>query len=348
MRKLTIQMIADMANVSKATVSRVINNRPYVAEETRKRVLDIIEKYNYVPNIFAQALNFNRSQTLGLIVTEITNIITAEITSVIEKTAKEKGYSVILGLTEGKVREEISHVRILCERKVDGMIIIHAGSNKRSETEHLFQLKERGIPFVLICEPIPGLATDYVVIDHERGAYDAVKHLLELGHRRIGYISGPQGLYTEMARFRGYRKALRDYGVRMDKRLVREGGYGIEDGYKAAVSLLKGKSRPSAIFAFNDMEAIGVLQAAKEIGLRIPQDLAIVGTDDVRIAPLLEVPLTTICFPKKRIGQAAVELLLEQIEARDSFTSDRCFKKVHIGHYLIIRDSCGAKLFNSL
>jgi len=344
-RKLTIQMIADMAGVSKATVSRVINNKPSVAEETRKRVLEIIERYNYVPNIFAQALNLNRSQAIGLITTEITNIVTAEIASVIERTAKEKGYTLMLCLTRGNVKEEISHVKSLCERKVDGMIIIHAGStDRREETEHLFQLKEYGVPFVLVCDPILGLETDYVLIDHERGAYDAVKHLLDLGHRRIGYISGPKGLYTEMARFRGYKRALRDHGVKVDKRLMREGGYGLEEGYKAAIDLLSMKNRPSAIFAFNDMEAIGVLRAARELGIRVPNELAVVGTDDVQIAPLLEVPLTTVCFPKKRIGQVAVELLLEQIEAKGSPRLDRGFRKVHIGHYLVIRESCGAKL----
>ncbi|HID55745.1 TPA: LacI family transcriptional regulator [Candidatus Poribacteria bacterium] len=345
MRKLTIQMIADMAGVSKATVSRVINNRPSVSEKTRRKVQEIIEKYNYVPNIFAQALNLKRSQTVGLVTTEITNIVTAEIASVIERTTKEKGYTLILCLTEGNVQEEISHVRSLCERKVDGMIIIHAGStDKKEETMHLFQLKEYGIPFVLVCDPIPGLETDYVLLDHERGAYDAVKHLLELGHRKIGYISGPKGLYTEVARFEGYKKALKDYGVKVDKRLVREGGYGLEEGYRAAIDLLSIRDRPSAIFAFNDMEAIGVLRAAKEMGIAVPKELAVVGTDDVRIAPLLEVPLTTVSFPKKVIGQTAVDLLLGQIEAKDSPRLDRGFRKVHIGHYLVIRESCGARL----
>lgn len=334
-------MIAEIAGVSKATVSRVINGKPCVSEETRRRVIDVIRRYNYVPNAFARALNFNCSYTIGLIITEITNIVTAEITSHIEMAAKEKGYSVMLCITRGKVAEEVAYVDLLRSRNVDGMIIIHAGATEGEEVEHLFRLKEEGMPFVLISEPIPGLETDYIVIDHERGAYNAVRHLLELGHRRIGYISGPPGLYTEAMRFRGYRRALIDYGIEPDDRLVREGGYKIEDGYRAALSLL-GEERPTAIFCFNDMEAIGVLQAAKQLGLRIPDDLALVGTDDIQIAPILEVPLTTSSFPKDRVGRAAVDLLIEQIRAEEK-SMPRPYKKVYIEHHLVIRDSCGAK-----
>lgn len=338
---MTMQMIAEIAGVSKATVSRVINGKPCVSEETRRKVIDVIRRYNYVPNAFARALNFNRSYTIGLIITEITNIVTAEITSHIEKAAKEKGYSVILCITRGKVADEVAYVDLLRSRNVDGMIIIHAGATEGKEVEHLFRLREEGMPFVLISEPIPGLETDYIVIDHERGAYDAVRHLLELGHRRIGYISGPPGLYTEVMRFKGYRRALTDYGVEVDERLVREGGYRIEDGYRAALSLLS-EERPTAIFCFNDMEAIGVLQAAKQLGLRIPDDLALVGTDDIQIAPILEVPLTTSSFPKDRVGRAAVELLVDQIRAEEK-SIPRPYKRVYIEHHLVIRDSCGAR-----
>lgn len=340
--KVTMQMIADMAGVSKTTVSRVINDKSYVAGETRRKITDLIKEYNYVPNVFARALNFNSSHTLGLVITEITNIIIAERTAVIEKTASEQDYSVILCPTGGKIAEEIHYVNILRERKVDGMIIIHAGNNKRDGVKHLFQLKKDDIPFVLICDPVSKLVTDYVVIEHQRGAYDAVKHLLDLGHKQIGYISGPPGLYTEANRFKGYKQALRDYDIEVDDRLIQEGGYDIEDGYRAAISLLKGNVRPSAIFAFNDMEAIGVLRAAKELGLHIPNNLALVGTDDIRIAPLLDVSLTTINFPEKQIGQVAVELLLEQIEAKKA-SKARDFRKVQVGYHLVIRDSCGAK-----
>ena len=308
----TIREVAEHAGVSYATVSHVINNTRLVTEETRQRVLEAMAALNYRPNALARSLRQGKTNTLGLVLPDSANPFFAEISRSIEDEAFKKGYSVFLCNTELDTQRELFYVDVLSKKQVDGIIFVAAGD----QADSLDFLVQRNMPVVMIDRNVPNVEIDAVLTDNQLGGFLATRHLLELGHKRIACIAGPSSITPSAERLIGYRKALEEAGLPYDENLIMRGDYHAQSGLEITHAILKMDPRPSAIFALNDLMALGALRAAAEAGFFIPRDLAVVGYDDLELAHFTNPPLTTISQPKKEIGAQAVSLLVDRISRK--------------------------------
>jgi LacI family transcriptional regulator len=309
----TIREVAESAGVSYATVSHVINKTRLVSPETRERVLAAMDALNYRPNALARSLRQGKTNTIGLVLPDSANPFFAEISRGIEDEAFKKGYSVFLCNTELDMQREMFYVDVLSKKQVDGIIFVAAGD----QADSLDYLLGRRMPVVMIDRDIPNVEVDAVLTDHQLGGYLATRHLLELGHTRIACIAGSSSITPSAERITGYRRALEEAGVAFDESLLVRGDYHAQSGMDITLSLLAMDPRPSAIFALNDLMALGALRAAAEAGFSVPKDLAVVGYDDLEITHFTNPPLTTIAQPKKEIGIQAVNLLVDRMTHRN-------------------------------
>jgi LacI family transcriptional regulator len=308
----TIKDVAQHAQVSVATVSHVINETRFVAEPTRVRVQQAIAALRYVPSALARSLKSNRTHTVGMMIPNSSNPYFAEIIRGIEDTFYEAGFNVILCNSDDDPIKQSHYVRLLSEKQVDGLIVMSSGS----DVELLDTLRATRMPLVVVDREIDDLAADLVEVNHEAGGFLATRHLLELGHRRIACLAGPQGLSSARERVQGYRRALATSGVPADASLLIAADFTSAGGHAAMSALLAPKppaKRPTAVFASNDLMAIGAICAAASLGLRIPQDLSVVGFDDIALAAHSNPPLSSVVQPKHQTGQLAAQLLLERI-----------------------------------
>ncbi|MEI4472434.1 LacI family DNA-binding transcriptional regulator [Frigidibacter sp. MR17.24] len=320
--------VAKRAGTSTAVVSYVINDGPRpVAAETRQRVLDAIAELGYRPNLLAQALRGNRSKVLGLVFPDIANPYYAELARAIEAEVDSRGYSLILCNSDQDAGRELNYVRTLVDRRVDGVVLISG-----STSEELRRLiGELAVPCVLLDRAMNySGATTLIKTDNILGGEIATRHLMSLGHRRIVALAGPASLGNERAT--GYRRCMEAAGLTPE---LHHSGYDRDSSYSLACRLLS-EDRPPAIFAGNDIIAFSVLRAAADRGLRVPDDLAVVGFDDIREASYSVPRLTTVAHPIAALGRLAAELLIEQ-------ASGGAAPSVHwLTPSLVIRESCGA------
>jgi len=308
----TIREVAESAGVSYATVSHVINNTRLVSPETRERVVAAMDALHYRPNALARSLRQGKTNTIGLVLPDSANPFFAEISRSIEDEAFKKGYSVFLCNTELDTQRELFYVDVLSKKQVDGIIFIAAGD----QADSVDFLLRRSMPLVMIDRNVPKVEADAVFTDNQLGGFLATQHLLELGHTRIACIAGPSSITPSAERIIGYRKALEQAGIFYDENLIVRGDYHAQSGMEITHSLLKTTPRPTAIFALNDLMAIGALRAATEAGYSIPKDVAVVGYDDLEISRFTNPPLTTIAQPKKEIGTQAVHLLVDRMSQK--------------------------------
>jgi LacI family transcriptional regulator len=332
----TLADIARALGVSKMTVSRAINNHPEISPETRARILDAAQRMNYRPNQFARALTTNRSFLLGVVVPDLMHSYFAEICRGIETVAKPLGYQNLICSTDEDTANEESEVEALLPR-TDGLIL--ASSASPSETKFYRRLVRERAKMVLIDRQLDGIKCPTVTTDDVKVGELATEHLLNLGHTRVGHLKGTVASTASM-RFEGYQRALAKRRIPFDAELVRECGFTESDGYRATREWLSNGDLPSAIFAANDPAAIGAMSAITEAGLRIPEDIAIVGGGNIHYGDMLSVPLTTIAWSTSEMGQAAARLLIDLVEGK------RGTKEQHIivEPELVIRASCGAKI----
>lgn len=309
----TIKDVAARAGVSINTVSRVINDKGEVSQETREKILEAIESLKFRPNSFARSLQGKKSHFMGQIVTDCTNPTNAQQIRAVQNITANQGYSVMLADTNEQHERELAAVELMVEKFVDGFLI----TPLQFDNSHLFKLHQEGtVPFVLTNRLIEGLEVDAVLHDNFKGAYEATKHLIETGHTRIAYITSRRQVWTVKERLAGYRAALAEAKLDYDEELVVQINLDLESAFQATNYLLKLPKRPTAIFAYNDFMAVGVIRALKEAGIRIPGDMALVGYDDIIYAQFLEVPLTTVRQPTQALGEAAAEVLLRRIANR--------------------------------
>ena len=301
--------VAERAGVSVTSVSHVINETRPVSYELRERVLAAMEELGYHPNRLARSLRSGKTHTIGTIVPDSADPFFAEVARGIEDTAFENGYSLILCNSDANLDKEAFYTDVLVEKQVDGILFLAAGGS----TGRILDLQQRGMPVVVVDRELPAAHVDSVVTDNAGGGWSATRHLIDLGHRRIGYIAGPSDLTLSEYRFTGYRKALKEAGIAVDESLVVRGAFDFESGYRAARQLLTHSQRPTAIFACNDLMAIGAICAAVELGLRVPEDLSVIGYDDVPLASYSNPPLTTIAQPIYDLGVVAASMLLERL-----------------------------------
>jgi len=272
---------------------------------------------NYRPNALARSLRQGKTNTLGLVLPDSANPFFAEISRSIEDEAFNKGYSVFLCNTELDTQRELFYVDVLSKKQVDGIIFVAAGD----QADSLDFLVREGMPVVMIDRNVPNVQVDAVLPDHQLGGFLATQHLLQLGHTRIACIAGPSSITPSAERITGYRNALEQAGISYDENLVIRGDYHAQSGMEITSSLLKMNPRPTAIFALNELMALGALRAAAEAGCSVPRDLAVVGYDDLELSQYTNPPLTTIAQPKREIGRQAVNLLVNRISQKERPTS---------------------------
>jgi LacI family transcriptional regulator len=301
--------VAERASVSVTTVSHVVNKTRPVSDELRQRVLTAMDELGYQPNLLARSLRRGHTHTIGMIVPDSTNPFFAEVARGVEDTSFKQGYSVILCNSDGDLDKEVFYANVLAERRVDGILFVAAGIS----TEQIRDLQARRMPVVVVDREIPDVAVDSVLADNARGGKSATRYLIDLGHRRIGCIVGPSDVTPSAERITGYRQALDEGGIPVDEALIVKGDFQYESGYQAACQLLAMDDPPTAIFACNDLMAVGAISAAAEVGRRVPAELSVVGFDDVSLASFANPPLTTILQPKHEMGVIAATMLLERM-----------------------------------
>lgn len=331
----TISEVAKQAGVSRATVSRVLNNNPHVDAALRKRVLDTIEALGYQPNRSARRLRAQSSSVIGLVISDIQNPYFISVIRGVEDASYAAEMSIILCNSDEDYAKQRIHLRVLEGERVAGLIIVPARSDVG---EDLARLQRAGIPVILLDRIVESIQVDTVRVDNARGAYDAVAHLAGLGYRRIAMIGGPATLTTGSERFRGYRDALQAAGLAVDQSLIKVGDFRAESGYRLAQDLLAANP-PDAIFVANNLMTLGVMQYLREAGVRVPDEMPLVGFDDMPWSAELYSPLTAVSQPTYELGQEAVALLVRRIA-----NANAPFRSVVLQTRLIVRESCGAKL----
>lgn len=308
----SIRDVAELAGVSTATVSHVINGTRYVSPELTERVQAILLELNYQPDAVARSLRRRETLTIGLLIPNLEIPFFASVAYSIERAAAEHGYNIILCNSEWQQEKESMHLQGLLARRVDGLICISAGMNAAEIAPFI----DEGVPVVMFERQMPGIGLDAVGIDNAKGAYRATRHLLSLGHQRIAVVTGKSISTVSDRRLRGYQQALEETGIDYKKDYVFFGDYLPESGSLAIEHFLSLSERPTAIFAFNDLMALGALQALFRLGIVVPDEMAVVGFDGIVVSQFTSPALTTVKQPLTKMGQTAVSLLMDRIRGQ--------------------------------
>ncbi len=328
-----IRDVAKQAGVAPITVSRCMNNSVHCRPETRARVEAAIAHLGYVPNRLASGLRSKRTNSLALILTDITNPFFTTIARGVEDIASEKGYTVIFCNTDESVSKEKMYLQVLLEKRVDGILLVPALNGLDSTA----LIRKQNIPVVVLDRRLPELMADVVRCDSEGGAYQLTQLLLALGHLEIAILNGPKGVSTSEDRLAGYRRALIDAGIPINPKREFYGAFNQESGYEMAHKALTEAQKPTALFAANNFIAIGALKALHELELRVPEDVAVVGFDDLPSALVTFPFLTVAAQPAYEMGRRASEILLKKL---DGGTSDQ-YQEVVLPAEIVIRHSSG-------
>lgn len=303
---ISIKDLARIAGVSHSTVSRALRNSPLIPKRTAARIQDLAREHGYTASAIARSLVTQKTQAVGVVVTTIADPFNGEVLAGIEETANLHGYSVILANSQASPEREVAVVRSFQERRVDGILV----ASSRVGAQYGPLLADLGIPIVLLNNQHPDEFAYSVTIDNVDGAYQATHHLVELGHQHIAYIGDRFGLQSDTQRYQGYRKALRQTGLALERELVVHGDGKPDGGVVGARQILSLKRPPTAVFCYNDMTALGLYDEARHHGIDIPERLSVVGFDDLFFAALLQPPLTTIHQPRERLGKLGMEMLV--------------------------------------
>ena len=332
----SIRDVARSAGVSTATVVRVLNGGATVSPDRTERVLRAVKELDYVANGVAASLSRGRTRLLGLLVSDIANPFTGQVARGLEDEAVRHGYQVLISSSDFHPQREAQILESFARRTVDAVALLSSSG----AAEGVLRLVRNGIPTVFIDRRPPDLGSVPLVrTDSLSAAREAVRHLIDLGHTDLGMISGPAGMATASQRLAGFRAACADAGLDVRPECVREGFLGVDGGHRAMLEVLDLSRRPSAVFSFNNVLAIGALGALRERGLRLPDDLSMITFDDTDLFPFVDPPLTAIAQPAYEIGSAAGRILFEQLEGADDTVPPR---DVVLPTELRIRSSCAA------
>lgn len=331
---VTIKDIVGMAKVSHTIVSRVLKDSPETEAEAKKRIKELANCLNYMGNTPNMSFGRNFSDCLGLIVPDVINPYYSHICQAVEDIAGSNNYGLIICSSDRDPKKELKHLQFLREKRVDGIIIGSASI----AAEPLRNLARNGTPLVFIDNWVPGVVADFITTDHYMGATQAVKHLIRLGYRRIAHFCGPVSSLASQERKRAYFDVLKENHLEINEKYIIPTRTTFNDGIKAARALLQLNDLPEAVFTVNDMVAIGALKYLYHKGINVPADLALIGYDDIDMAAMLPVPLTTIYQCKIEVGKIAAQTLLERIATP---TTARQVKRIILQPHLVIRKSCG-------
>jgi len=326
---VTIADLARMTGLAKSTISGVLNNKAGFSEKTRAKVLSAAEKHGYVPNEIARGLTSKYTKTIGLVIKDITNPFYNRITKGVQEVASEHGYTVFLCSSGDNHMIEVSQINAMVGRRVDGLII--APLLEGVTFDHIYDLKRKELPFALLGN-IPGLECDYVEFDDYNGSVQVTNHLIENGHTRIGFVTGLRTSRASKLRYQGFKDALFAKGLSLEKQHVFGEAKSLADGEAVGQKLIDMKDRPTALICFDDVIAMGVLKAFEKAGLKVPDDLSLIGFDDIE---LMIFPLTSVSIPTHEAGKLLAKSLFERIfEER---VSD--YKQIMLEEKLVVRSS---------
>jgi LacI family transcriptional regulator len=330
MKYITLKMVAESAGVSVNTASRAINSKSDINEETKKRVLQVAQELGYVRNATAVALRTRKTGTIGVVIADNRNPFYAELLNGIEVAAREKNYHIILANTQRDYKKEEEAINLLLTKRVDGLLITPV----QDKDEDIKNLLDANIPFVVVGRDFENIEIDAVFNDEVKGGFLATEYLIKKGHKRIALVDGFIYKSPAKGRLEGYKKALDKYRISLDESLISVGDINIEDGYERTKQMLEKNLEFTAIFTYNDMMAFGSMQAIKEKGLRIPEDIGLVGYDDIQFSSLISPSLTTIRLKKQELGIESVKLLFSRINREHKKT-----KKIMLDVELQIRET---------
>jgi len=333
---VSIKDIATAAGVSHSTVSRALSDSPLVKDETKARIQRLAREMGYFPDAIARSLVTQRTHSVGVVVTTITDPFVAEVVQGIEDTAQADDYSVILASSASEPERELAAVEMLRAKRVDSVIV----TSSRVGALYLEHLERIGVPVVLVNNhnEQSGRYTFSVSVDNEHGGHLATAHLIEQGHRRVAYVSGPADHSDDAERLAGCLRALDEAGIPFDSALVIPGNGRLDGGGRALALLTDMADPPGAVFCYNDMTAIGLMSAARRAGLSVPEELAVVGFDDIPLAAHCCPSLTTVAQPQRDMGRQAMDMALALMTADDSTIS---FSDVVVRGKLVVRESSG-------
>ena len=323
-------MVAEKAGVSVNTASRAINNKSDINEETKKRMLKVAQELGYVRNGTAVALRTRKTRTIGVVIADNRNPFYAEVLNGMEEAAREKNYHIILANTQRDYKKEEEAINLLLAKRVDGLLITPV----QDRDDDIKNLINANIPFVVVGRDFENIEVDAVYNDEVKGGFLATEYLIKKGHKRIVLINGFLHKSPAKGRMEGYKKALKKYRISLDESLMSVGDINIKDGYERTKQLLEKELNFTAIFAYNDMMAFGAMQAIREKGLRIPEDIGLVGYDDIPFSSLISPALTTIRLKKQDLGVESVKLLFSRING-----SRKKIKKIMLDIELVIRET---------
>ncbi|MDN3202935.1 LacI family DNA-binding transcriptional regulator [Algoriphagus sediminis] len=310
--QVTMKEIAKKLGVSVSTVSRALKDSPELHEETKKRIVELAKEMNYQPNLLAQSLRISKTKTLGVIVPEITSHFFASCISGIQDGANRRGYNVMICQSNESIELEMSNIKTLVASQVDALLI--SLSRETNHYEHLDDLYQREIPFVLFDRVYEVMPVTKVTFNDQGGAYQVTKHLLETGCRRVMYVSGPEDLYISKKRKEGYTQALEEFGIKPDPKLIKVTDLTLEKNIEVAQEIIDMDERPDGVFCMIDPVAVDVLTHWKSQGIKVPEDMALAGFTNNPTSAVVEPPLTTVSQPGYEMGKLAVNHLLDQLE----------------------------------
>ena len=333
----TIKDVAIYAGVSPTTVSRVINQKGYVSEEVRQKVMDAIKVLEYTPNLIAVSLTQKRMPTIGVIVPDICNSFFNEVFYEASKVAESHNYRVILYNTDDSVKMETAALQDMISYRVSGIIMTPVSDKDATNSDLLNSLKGMGIPVVFVDREMQGVDCDGVFVDNIRGAYDATTLLLRAGHRRIAVIAGPEDTIPGRERVIGYKNAFQDWGLELKPEYVINADFKMDKSFRATTGLLELKEPPTAFFACNNRMTLGCINGIISSGRRIPQDVALVGFDDIELLDILGMRLSTVSRATGEMGAVAMRLLLEHLSENDA----RSYQKIVLQTHLKV---CGSEV----
>ena len=329
-RRVTLRDVAREAGVSTKTVSRVVNGESVVNPVTAARVAEVVERLGYRPNELARSLKGRRSRTIGLVISDVSNPFMASCAQAIERVVQEHGHALILCDSHADLRMEGSYVGLLARRQVDGLLLVPA----HGCDDHLKTEQQAGLPVVALDRPAEGVQTDTVLVQNRAGAREATEHLIWHGHERIAFVGDVRHFYTARKRLEGYKEALKAADLKPVHSL---GAHTIEMGEEATKEFLDTPDPPTALFAANILTALGALRAIEHLGLRIPEDIALIGFDDFELAPVLRPRFTLVRQPTAELGRRAAEMLFDRLDGQSPPEPQRLVLPTE----LVIRESCG-------
>ncbi|BCL69325.1 HTH-type transcriptional repressor purR [Vibrio nigripulchritudo MADA3029] len=310
----TIKDVARLAGVSTTTVSHVINKTRFVAEATQEKVKKAVDELNYAPSAVARSLKCNTTRTIGMLVTQSSNPFFAEVVDGVESYCYRQGYTLILCNTGGIYEKQRDYIRMLAEKRVDGILVMCSDL-----TEDLREMLDAhaSIPKVIMDWGPESSQADKIIDNSEEGGYLATKYLLENGHTDIACLTGHEEKVACIERVEGYKRALNEFGVEFNQERILVGNFECDTAVIAADKILAMDKRPTAVFCFNDLMALGVISRLQENGLRVPDDISIIGYDNIELSGYFSPPLTTVHQPKRRVGKTAFEILLQRIKDKE-------------------------------